>query len=44
MALPPAAATVGYGETQLKNPSNPLAAENRRVAIVNMVDSKAAEN
>ena len=36
--------TVGYGKTHLKNSSNPLAAENRRVAIVNMVDGKAAGN
>jgi outer membrane protein OmpA-like peptidoglycan-associated protein len=28
--------TAGYGEEQLKNRSNPLAAENRRVQIVNM--------
>ncbi len=32
--------TVGYGETHLKNPSDPSAAENRRVAVSNMADSK----
>jgi outer membrane protein OmpA-like peptidoglycan-associated protein len=30
--------TVGYGRTKLKNPSDPLAAENRRVQVVNMAD------
>ena len=30
--------TVGYGKTQLKNSSNPFAAENRRVQLVNTVD------
>jgi outer membrane protein OmpA-like peptidoglycan-associated protein len=34
--------TAGYGKTHLKNSSDPYAAENRRVAIVNM-ESKAAE-
>jgi outer membrane protein OmpA-like peptidoglycan-associated protein len=34
--------TAGYGKTHLKNSSDPFAAENRRVAIVNM-ESKAAE-
>ena len=34
--------TVGYGSTHLKNKKDPTAAENRRVAIVNMDDSKAA--
>jgi outer membrane protein OmpA-like peptidoglycan-associated protein len=34
--------TVGYGETHLKNPSDPYAAENRRVAVSNMGESKAA--
>ena len=29
--------TVGYGKTQLKNKDNPLAGENRRVQVVNMV-------
>jgi len=31
--------TFGYGSTHFKNPSNPYAAENRRVAVVNMNDS-----
>jgi outer membrane protein OmpA-like peptidoglycan-associated protein len=30
--------TVGYGKTKLKIPSNPIAAENRRVQVVNMAD------
>jgi len=30
--------TVGYGKTHLKNPSEPFAAENRRVQIVNLAD------
>lgn len=30
--------TVGHGKTQLKNSSNPYAAENRRVQIVNIAD------
>jgi outer membrane protein OmpA-like peptidoglycan-associated protein len=30
--------TAGYGKTQLKNPSNPFAAENRRVQVINLVD------
>jgi outer membrane protein OmpA-like peptidoglycan-associated protein len=30
--------TVGYGETRLKNDSNPFAGENRRVQVVNMGD------
>lgn len=34
--------TVGHGKTQLKNASNPYAAENRRVQVVNIAD-KAAE-
>jgi outer membrane protein OmpA-like peptidoglycan-associated protein len=34
--------TVGYGESHLKNPSNPNAAENRRVAVSNMADSKVS--
>ena len=34
--------TVGYGETQLKNKKDPYAAENRRVAVVNMNDSATA--
>jgi outer membrane protein OmpA-like peptidoglycan-associated protein len=36
--------TVGYGETQLKNKNNPLAPENRRVQVVNMVKSAEAKN
>jgi len=35
---------VGYGKTQLKNASNPLADENRRVQVVNMEASKEARN
>ena len=34
--------TVGYGSTHLKNPKDPYAAENRRVAVVNMDDSATA--
>ena len=30
--------TAGYGKTQLKNASNPFAAENRRVQVVNIAD------
>lgn len=30
--------TVGYGKTQLKNPSDPLAADNRRVQVINTSD------
>ena len=30
--------TVGYGKTQLKNPSDPFGFENRRVQVVNMAD------
>jgi outer membrane protein OmpA-like peptidoglycan-associated protein len=30
--------TVGYGKTKLKNASNPLAGENRRVQVVNVGD------
>jgi outer membrane protein OmpA-like peptidoglycan-associated protein len=33
---------VGYGETSLKNKDDPLAAENRRVQIVNLVGNKVA--
>jgi outer membrane protein OmpA-like peptidoglycan-associated protein len=33
--------TVGYGEEQLKNTSEPLAAENRRVQIVNLEQKTA---
>lgn len=36
--------TVGYGETKLKNTSDPAAGENRRVQIVNMAASKVAGN
>ena len=34
--------TVGYGSTHLKNTKDPYAAENRRVAVVNMDDSATA--
>jgi outer membrane protein OmpA-like peptidoglycan-associated protein len=34
---------VGYGKTMLKNTNNPLAAENRRVQIVNMADKNVAD-
>ena len=30
--------TVGYGKTQLKNPSDPRAADNRRVQVINTSD------
>ena len=30
--------TVGYGKTQLKNPSEPFASENRRVQVINASD------
>ena len=30
--------TAGYGHTQLKDPANPLAAENRRVQVINAAD------
>lgn len=30
--------TVGYGKTQLKNPSGPFASENRRVQVINAAD------
>jgi outer membrane protein OmpA-like peptidoglycan-associated protein len=30
--------TVGYGKTQLKNPSGPLSSENRRVQVINASD------
>lgn len=33
--------TAGYGEEQLKNPSDPFAAENRRVQIVNLEQKTA---
>jgi outer membrane protein OmpA-like peptidoglycan-associated protein len=35
--------TAGYGPTRLKNTNDPFAAENRRVAVVNMADSKVVE-
>jgi len=34
--------TAGYGSTHLKNTKDPYAAENRRVAVVNMDDSTTA--
>jgi outer membrane protein OmpA-like peptidoglycan-associated protein len=34
--------TVGYGSTHFKNPDDPYAAENRRVAVSNMADSKVS--
>ena len=33
---------VGFGEEKLKNPENPLAAENRRVQVVNMANKDVA--
>jgi outer membrane protein OmpA-like peptidoglycan-associated protein len=36
--------TVGYGQTHLKNESDPHASENRRVQVVNIMAFKAAEN
>jgi outer membrane protein OmpA-like peptidoglycan-associated protein len=35
--------TVGYGKTKLKNESDPLAGENRRVQIVNMEEKNISE-
>ncbi len=35
--------TVGYGETHLKDPKHPYGAENRRVAVANMADSKLSK-
>jgi outer membrane protein OmpA-like peptidoglycan-associated protein len=35
--------TAGYGSTHFKNPDDPMAAENRRVAVTNMADSKVAD-
>ena len=35
--------TVGYGSTHLKNTKDPYGAENRRVAVTNMTDSKVAD-
>ena len=34
--------TVGYGKTRLKNPNDPKGGENRRVQVVNMASTKAA--
>jgi outer membrane protein OmpA-like peptidoglycan-associated protein len=34
---------VGYGKTRLKNKKDPYAAENRRVAVINMDDSQTAK-
>jgi len=34
--------TVGYGKSELKDPSHPLAVVNRRVQVVNMENNKAA--
>ena len=34
--------STGYGETELKNKTDPLAAENRRVQIVNMAKNETA--
>ena len=34
--------TVGYGSTHFKNEKDPYAAENRRVAVSNMADSKVS--
>ena len=36
--------TVGYGKAKLKNVADPNSAENRRVQVVNMADSKVAGN
>ena len=36
--------TAGYGKTQLKNKDNPLAPENRRVQVANVVKSATADN
>jgi outer membrane protein OmpA-like peptidoglycan-associated protein len=35
---PQALVAVGYGESKLKNPENPMAAENQRLQVVNMGD------
>ena len=35
--------TVGYGKTKLKNESDPLAGENRRVQVVNMEEKNISE-
>jgi hypothetical protein len=34
--------TVGYGKEQLKNTADPLAADNRRVQVVNMAAQSQA--
>jgi outer membrane protein OmpA-like peptidoglycan-associated protein len=36
--------TVGYGKTQLKDPSQPMAEANRRVQVVNMENKATASN
>ena len=35
--------TVGYGKSRLKNTSDPFAAENRRVEVVNMIGQAQAQ-
>jgi outer membrane protein OmpA-like peptidoglycan-associated protein len=35
--------TAGYGKTRLKNPTDPLAAENRRVEVVNLAPQAQAQ-
>jgi hypothetical protein len=37
-----AACPIGFGEEKLKNRENPLAAENRRVQVVNMASKDVA--
>ncbi len=39
----PTLVTVGYGKTKLKNESDPFAAENRRVQIVNMEEKSVSQ-
>ena len=34
--------TVGYGETKLKDPKNPISEVNRRVQVVNMANKTTA--
>ena len=36
--------TVGYGESKLKDPSQPMAEVNRRVQVVNMENKATAAN
>ncbi len=36
--------TIGYGKQKLKDPAHPMAAENRRVEIVNLVTQVQAQN